>query len=315
MSIFYKGAFKGVFFITSIMDKKQHKKNLQVEGVQTSVIRYLNDNSEDHLMNFIWSEKRDGKLPLVFDVHGGAWMYGDRNLNLDFGKYISSFGFNVALPTYRLAFNATLKEMVQDLFSSLNYLLVHAGELNIDANNIFLVGDSAGGHLVLLMATIAHSEKLQNLYQISRPVDVNAIVTCNPAPYLHDVIFLEKPKFMNKRAAKTFFKMLFTKKFEEDLTYKCSSFDEFIKETDEFPEVFITTSTGDKFVGKQATRLHSEMTSLGMKHEIFILNDDTYPHVFNITRPQEERSLKINSRIIDFLKKHIKENEEEQQED
>lgn len=306
MSLFYKLAFKAVFCFTSLSDKKIHKKNPAIEEVTHSTLRYLKDKKQEHLLNFIYEKDQKEKTPLVFNIHGGGWMYGDKDLNLDFGRFISKNHFSVGMPSYSLAFKGTLKQMLDELFSALSYLIKHEKELNIDSDNIFLTGDSAGAHLALLMAAILNSEKLQEVYQIKpEKLNIRGLILCNPAPYIDKFKFVEKPAWMDKGARKTFEQMMYGKNYKEKAEYKYASFSNFAEEARIFPPILITTSTGDTYLGYQAEELDEDLTNRNIEHEYFCLEDSTVPHVFNILAPQDERSLKINNKIISFINEHI----------
>ncbi|MDD7570724.1 MAG: alpha/beta hydrolase, partial [Faecalibacterium sp.] len=51
-------------------------------GVKELVnIRYVEDGHKLHLLDVYRPEEAEGKLPTIVDIHGGAWVYADKELN------------------------------------------------------------------------------------------------------------------------------------------------------------------------------------------------------------------------------------------
>ena len=93
--------------------------------------------------------------PLVVMIHGGGWARGGRfGMGLTkWAGYLASAGLAVISIDYRLAPHTTFPDSFQDCLDAIDWAVAHAAELHIDADRIGLWGDSAGGHLVLLLAT------------------------------------------------------------------------------------------------------------------------------------------------------------------
>lgn len=83
----------------------------------------------------------------MVDIHGGGWMYGDRQLNRNYCMYLASRGYAVMGMSYRLVPEVTVAGQVQDVFASLHWLAEHSTEYGFDLSRVLLTGDSAGGHL------------------------------------------------------------------------------------------------------------------------------------------------------------------------
>ncbi|MBQ4364659.1 MAG: hypothetical protein II804_00150, partial [Clostridia bacterium] len=44
-------------------------------------LRYLDDGDPMHMLDVYYPEGTAEPLPVIIDVHGGGWMYGDKELN------------------------------------------------------------------------------------------------------------------------------------------------------------------------------------------------------------------------------------------
>jgi acetyl esterase/lipase len=93
--------------------------------------------------------------PLVVMIHGGGWARGGRfEMGLTkWAGYLASGGLAVVSIDYRLAPATTYPDSFQDCVDAVDWCVDHAAELGADPSRIGLWGDSAGGHLVLLLGT------------------------------------------------------------------------------------------------------------------------------------------------------------------
>ncbi len=95
------------------------------------------------------------KLPVILSVHGGRWVGGHkRDPSAIKVEQWAGFGFFAMSIDYRLKNCSPAPACYQDLQCAIRYLHEHAATLNIDPQKIFLIGQSAGGHLVSLAATL-----------------------------------------------------------------------------------------------------------------------------------------------------------------
>ncbi|MDR0932581.1 MAG: alpha/beta hydrolase [Victivallales bacterium] len=89
--------------------------------------------------------------PLFVFIHGGYWQMRCKETFRFLAAGPLARNYNVAMPGYTLAPEATLTEIVNELRASLRYLREHASELNFDPEQVIVSGWSAGGHLATMM--------------------------------------------------------------------------------------------------------------------------------------------------------------------
>jgi acetyl esterase/lipase len=96
-----------------------------------------------------------GRAPLVVMIHGGGWHQGGRyQMGLSrWAGWLAGAGLAVASIDYRLAPATSYPDSFQDCLDAIDWCVAHADELGVDAARVGLWGDSAGGHLALLVAT------------------------------------------------------------------------------------------------------------------------------------------------------------------
>ena len=90
----------------------------------------------------------EGKLPVIISVHGGGWVYGDKELYQYYCMSLAQHGFAVVNFTYRLAPRSKVPAQLEDTDLAVRWCLEHAEEYGLDTDNVFAVGDSAGAHLL-----------------------------------------------------------------------------------------------------------------------------------------------------------------------
>ena len=83
---------------------------------------------------------------LVIYIHGGYWRMLDKTYWSHLAQGINDHGFAFAIPSYTLAPEATIPQITRDVTNAINVLAQRV------AGPVYLVGHSAGGHLVSRMA-------------------------------------------------------------------------------------------------------------------------------------------------------------------
>ena len=107
---------------------------------------------------------RSGPVPCVVWIHGGAWLFGTRELTPEYWPAGRAFqaaidaGLAVASIDYRHSREASFPAQLHDAKAAVRYLRRFADELGIDADRIGVWGESAGGHLAALLALIDDPE-------------------------------------------------------------------------------------------------------------------------------------------------------------
>lgn len=94
----------------------------------------------------------DAALPLVIDVHGGAWSAFDRNAGELYHRGLAAAGFAVIAIDFRQGPEFTHPAASADVTAAVRWARLNARSLKIDPGRIGLVGSSSGGHLALLAA-------------------------------------------------------------------------------------------------------------------------------------------------------------------
>lgn len=93
-----------------------------------------------------------GSSAIVVYVYGGSWKSGERGYYRFVGEALSSLGFVVVIPDYRLFPEVRFPAFVDDIALAIAWAREHAREIGGDPDRIVLVGHSAGAHIAALIS-------------------------------------------------------------------------------------------------------------------------------------------------------------------
>ncbi|OAI47355.1 hypothetical protein AYO44_09605 [Planctomycetaceae bacterium SCGC AG-212-F19] len=124
-----------------------------------------------------------GPFPVILSVHGGRWFRESKTTHSAIKvQQWAGFGFFAMSIDYRLIGGAPAPACYHDVLCAIRWLHAHAGKYPIDTNNLFLIGQSAGGHMVALAATLGDGPFKRTGGWEDRPQDFRAVI-CVAAPY------------------------------------------------------------------------------------------------------------------------------------
>lgn len=99
-----------------------------------------------------------GNLPVIISVHGGGWVYGDKERYQYYCMELAMQGFAVVNFTYRLAPEYKFPAPIEDAARVFEWVLVNAAKYGFDVEHVFAVGDSAGAHILgMYMALLTNT--------------------------------------------------------------------------------------------------------------------------------------------------------------
>ena len=90
---------------TFSMGDMERDKNNQIpeDVVRYTDIRYANHDEKWNLLDVYRPKDINGKLPVIMSVHGGGWVYGDKDVYQWYCMNLAQRGFAVVNYSYRLA--------------------------------------------------------------------------------------------------------------------------------------------------------------------------------------------------------------------
>jgi len=164
-------------------------KNTEAPILQGSVklsVEYKDDLSLD-----IYQPTKElyPKSPVVVYYHGGAWVTGSK-ITVNNDRYHGAFnalrekGYTIISPDYTLAAykKSPFPYCIEDAFDVISWIENNANRYNFDLDNIGVLGESAGGHLALMVAyadakqfTDPHKISLSYVVGVYPPTDLRQL--------------------------------------------------------------------------------------------------------------------------------------------
>ncbi|HEY6258946.1 MAG TPA: alpha/beta hydrolase [Xanthobacteraceae bacterium] len=159
------------------------------------------------LVGDLYQPKGLAKAPAVIAVHGGGWQNGSRAGYRYWGPYLAKNGYVVFSIDYRLGKAGAYPGSVYDVKAAIQFVRAKAADLGVDPDRIGLMGDSAGAHLVALVALAGGEPQFSSGYRddpyVATPVNVKAVVGFYGvydmlAQWQHDQIFRPRDQIAEK---------------------------------------------------------------------------------------------------------------------
>ncbi|MCH7990301.1 MAG: prolyl oligopeptidase family serine peptidase [Planctomycetes bacterium] len=134
--------------------KQESEKNKERKIVYQEDLLYGRVQGAGLLADVAWPETNE-PMPAIISVHGGRWRGGHKKDTSTIKvKQWAGFGFFAMSIDYRLVGCTPAPACYQDVQCAIRFVHAHAKQYNIDPERIFLIGQSAGGHMVSLAATL-----------------------------------------------------------------------------------------------------------------------------------------------------------------
>ena len=257
-------------------------------------VPYIDGGNERQVVD-IYYAKENRKDAVVIEVHGGFYVAGMRQNHRPYASVFLKEGFDVVLVEYRLVDGDSIdvSDQLSDVSAAADYVTVHAEELGLNKDRMFIVGSSAGGHLALYVAEGSANESLSIRPKYFKPRGV--ILNCPSydfASYNSTGIFYPKamewflgPRYMDgewmaEMSPRTSFG-----------TYQ--------------GPLFVNSSRED-FLRSQALLIVDDCGTSSRPVEFVFIDSKRKKagHVHNVSKPQLKESIEVNRRMINFLTRY-----------
>jgi arylformamidase len=101
----------------------------------------------------VYSRQNAKNLPVVFWIHGGGWVTGDKSNVYTKPKVFVDKGFVFVSTNYRLLPSVDMATIVRDVAKSIRWVHDHIADHGGDPKLLFIMGHSAGAQLAALICT------------------------------------------------------------------------------------------------------------------------------------------------------------------
>ena len=222
-----------------------------------------------------------GKLPVIVSVHGGGWVYGDKERYQYYCMDLAERGFAVVNFSYRLAPEYKFPASLEDTNSVFTWVMEHAEKYGFDTEKLFAVGDSAGAHILSLYIDICTNADYAGSYDFRVPEDLKIhAVALNCGQYHMG------EEELDELTGKLMKEYLPEKGSKKELWMLCA--DDYV--TEKFPPAFIMTAEDD-FLRNQAPRMYEKLKIMNVPCEFYDYSsgkNEKLGHVFHLNIRSED---------------------------
>ena len=288
LKLFWKNTERG--------DQKRLATQSAPNGVtEICDLSYIDDGKWQHKLDVYYPENAEKeKLPVIIDIHGGGWMYGDKELNKYYNMVLASKGFTVFSMSYTLWPESTVPEQLKEIATALFWIKNNLTAYPCDAEKIMLTGDSAGGQLALYSAVLSKSSVLRDVFSVK---DCGLDFTC--------LALVSAVADMNSGFPMSVYtKGMWGKNYASSPTSRYMNFKDIAKFA-QLPPTVLFTSSGDILAEKQTISIYNRIKQLGVKTELYNygkVDGKHLPHVFSFLYPYSESVNVAIDKMLDFYR-------------
>jgi len=282
---------------------KGDKERLKNDTVPTGLdvvkdVFYLNDGKKEHSFDVIYPAQTGKKLPAIFNIHGGAFVCGDKKIYDNYCRRLALYGYTVVNINYGLAPKYVFPSHISDCIAAINFACENAYKFYIDTDNYYIVGDSAGGMIGATIGLIATNPAFAMNFKANLRFKPKALgLSCGQFDFDGEISTHKKFKPLD-----TYFG-----KKEKDYPPR-NTYDIFDSITRDFPPSFLTSCADDE-LRSDSIKFQHHLDEAGVKNKWLFYDETHNPlgHVYscrwihNDGRPMPE-AVEARDIMLDFFR-------------
>ncbi len=135
-------------------------------------VPYVEGDHERHMLD-VYAPAGAKDLPVVFWIHGGGWVKGDKSDVALKPEWFMEKGFVFVSTNYRLLPEVDMDTLVRDVAKAFGWVNQHIADHGGDAKRVLVGGHSAGAQLAALLCT-------DERYLKAEGVGLDSLIGCVP---------------------------------------------------------------------------------------------------------------------------------------
>ena len=280
--------------VTGMMDQKRLATLAEPENVtRITDLPYLDDGDPLHLLDVYYPDGTQDPLPVIIDVHGGGWMYGDKELNRLYCLTLAARGYSVFNMSYRLVPQVTVNEQLQDVMCALQWIEAHLKDYPAKPDHILLTGDSAGGMLASFAAALLSSKALRSVFDtVDCSLKLSMLALTSPVAYMDE-----------KGIMGVYTRKMWGDDYRRKPTAPYMNISALLR-AGKLPPTFLVTSSGDFMALGQTRKLAHELKGKGVKVDFMefpTFEGEDLPHVFSVIHPEGKPAKLVFDRMLNMF--------------
>ena len=258
---------------------------------------YRGDGDPRHTLDLI-RPARGGVTPVILEIHGGGYIACEKNINRLHARWYAQQGCSVVNGDYTLHPEGSFRQNMQELADILRWIEAHAEAYGFDTERVYLSGDSAGGHLVLLFAMLQGSEGLRERFGTELgSIRVRAAAASCPGCRLR-----YDGTNPDDGAIRALLPLVFPAGVSEEELDELDILK--LIPNSEYPPLIVVATPSDALLYREDEILARALEENGRPYRFRVYRDrvNALRHVFNVLYPEWEESQEANGDILAFFR-------------
>ncbi len=281
-------------FMTYYDQNRVSKQTMASGVIRLEDIPYIDDGTDEHMLDIYYPENTKEALPVIIDIHGGGLMMGDKDSNRVYCSILASRGYTVISVNYRLSPDVLYPSQVQDIISAFNWVGNNGGQYYCDLGKVYVTGDSAGGQLAYYAPIVDTSEFLRELYGVS------------PSGLSIDAVGLVSGMYDMKNGPNSALLSCYL-----GFDYKNSEYYPYLQPDEvlglgNMPPAYIVTNARD-FLHASGVYMDEVLTEFGLEHQFRdwgLTVNKSSGHITSVAYPELEESRDTIDEMLTFFENH-----------
>ncbi|MGN0437739.1 MAG: alpha/beta hydrolase [Lachnospiraceae bacterium] len=255
-------------------------------------------NDKANLLDIYVQKNVSGLQPAIINVHGGAFVYGNKEVYQFYCMQLALKGFTVVNINYRLAPECKFPAALEDINSVLSFIEKNGRDYHIDKNQLILIGDSAGAQMVSHYAAIFTNKEYAKKFSFQLPNVMIKALGLNCGLY-------NMKKILENDSENMFFVYL-GKNYDVLTSEEKNIIDVWGHMTKDFPPSFVVSAVNDFFLDEaKAMFQHLERLNIPTRIKIYGTKEQKeIGHVFHVNCRLPEARI-CNEEECTFFKTYI----------
>jgi len=256
-------------------------------------IPYSTEHADRRLIDVFTPEGGPNGAAILF-VHGGGFSAGDKAQWHEVCRHFAGLGYVCASAEYRLAPRWKFPAWVEDCRLAMAWFRGRAREYGFDPARVAAAGSSAGGYLVLMLATITPGDDLGRTDELAdADTRSDAVIAYCPATSMH-----ESRRWPSRSA---YPKLMPAPEPEAPELYRIASVEDRLRA--DMPAVLFLHGTADELIPLAESRdLHARIRAAGAHAELHTLEGVGHGFGYGVKTDAQRESVQ---RAAEFLEHHL----------
>lgn len=304
----------GVFIIQRMFDQpvvimdEDHYEKAAPQVNKLENITYTSSYNEN-ILDIYYPNEIDGARPILFWVHGGGYIGGNKEGVGEFSTYIAANNqIAVVAMNYEKAPNLQYPGQVKQLEEVYKYLHEHQADFPmLDFSNVLFGGDSAGAQIAAQYVALQTNEAYANEMEIEQIIPkeaLRAFISYSGPLDLQQMAELQSDEKFMKFFMNTVARALIgTNDWKNSMEIRQASVKDYI--TEDFPPTYITDGNAFSFQN-QGMAFEDKLKSFNIPVQSLFFNDveKEIPHEYQFNYKLEEAKDSLQQ-TIDFINEQL----------